>query len=73
VLPRPVTGDGEQGVIFHAQRIIVNSNTDDLGTFGLDLGPMSISSSATPVSSMRLSLLELQVMQKPTTSVCWSV
>ena len=39
VLPRPVTGDGEQGVIFHAQRTIVNSNTDDLGTFGLDLGP----------------------------------
>ncbi len=26
-------------MIFHAQRIIVNSNTDDLGTFGLDLGP----------------------------------
>ena len=39
VLPRPVTGDGEQGVIFPAQRIIVNSNTDDLGTFGLDFGP----------------------------------
>ena len=39
VLPRPVTGDGEQGVTFPAQRIIVNSNTDDLGTFGLDLGP----------------------------------